>query len=180
MLNVVVPETELFDPISNTFLYVKETSLSLEHSLVSLSKWESKWHKPFLGTDKKTNEETIDYIRCMTISQNVNPLVYKCLTANTLEQIMKYIEDPMTATSIKSTGGNRNGELVTSELIYYWMTVLNIPFDPCQKWHFNKLIALIKTCSVKSQPSKKMKKGDIMRQNHSLNAARRAARGSRG
>ncbi len=159
---------------------MKGCTLSLEHSLVSLAKWESKWCKPFLSNDKeKTYEETLDYIRFMTVTQNVDPRVYENLSRENIQKINDYIEAPMTATTIREKGGKGSKEIVTAELIYYWMIALQIPFE-CQKWHLNRLLMLIRVCNVKNQPSKKMSKRDVMSRNTSLNAARRKAMGQRG
>lgn len=178
MLEILVPGKEYFDDDKNEFVYSKPTKLSLEHSLISLSKWESKWKKPFLSSDK-TAEETIDYVKCMTLTQNVQPEVYMSLSGDNITAVTEYIEDPMTATKINSTGKGPRGEIITAELIYYWMVTLNIPFE-CQKWHLNRLITLIEICSIKNQPQKKMSKGEILRQNRELNAARRAKYKTRG
>lgn len=172
MLEIVVPGHEFFDEDKNEFVTTKATKLVLEHSLISLSKWESKWEKPFLSSDK-TVPETIDYIKCMTLTQNVDPLIYNSLSDENVRAVVAYIELPMTATKVKSQKRARNNEIVTAELIYYWMIALNIPFE-CQKWHLNKLLTLIEVCSIKSQPQKKMSKSDILRSNRDLNAARRA------
>lgn len=180
MLPLLIPETELFDERTNTFINVKEQKLQLEHSLVSLSKWESKWHKPFLTNKPKTEEEIRDYIKCMTITQNVKDDVYLCLNNTHVTQINDYIENPMTATTIKETKPNTiNNEQITAELIYYWMISLNIPFK-CEKWHLNRLITLVKVCNVKNQPPKKMSKNDIMSRNRALNAARRKQLNTKG
>lgn len=177
MLTIIIPETELYDEIRNEFKYVKEQKLVLEHSLVSLSKWESKWHKPFLSKDPKTREETIDYIRCMTVN-SVDPIVYQCVSSENIQEINKYIEDPMTATTIKSQNKGKQ-EIITAEIIYYWMVALQIPFE-CQKWHLNKLLTLINVVNIKNKPPKKMSKKDIMSRNASLNAARRQALHTKG
>lgn len=179
-ISIVVPAAELFDSKTGEFIEIKETALNLEHSLISISKWESKWHKPYLSSNEKTKEEAIDYVRCMTLNGGVDPNVYKALTGRNIDDISKYINDPMTATTIKRENRGRSRETITSELIYYWMTELNIPFDPCQKWHLSRLLMLIEVCSVKKTPAKKMSKADVLRQNHSLNAARRAKAHSRG
>ena len=172
MLEIIVPGREFFDEDKNEFVTTKSIKLTLEHSLISLSKWESKWEKPFLSSDK-TVPETIDYIRCMTLTQNVDPLVYNSLNNENVQDVVKYIEAPMTATKVKAQKHARNSEIVTAELIYYWMIALNIPFE-CQKWHLNKLLTLIEVCSVKNQPQKKMSRSEILRSNRELNAARRA------
>jgi len=177
MLTITIPETELYDEIKNEFKVVREQKLVLEHSLVSLSKWESKWHKPFLGKDPKTREETIDYIRCMTVN-TVDPIVYQCITSKNIDQINKYIEDPMTATTIKDQKRGKH-EIITAEIIYYWMVALQIPFE-CQKWHLNKLLTFINVVNIKNKPPKKMSKKDVMSRNASLNAARRKALHTKG
>lgn len=181
MLEITIPEKELWDESKQEFIHTKEQTLRMEHSLVSLSKWESKWKKPFLGKDTRTFEETIDYIKCMTVTQNVDPDVYKCLSADNIKKINEYINDTMTATTFSNNGqkGGSNGEVLTSELIYYYMIASNIPFE-CQKWHLNRLITLIRVCSIKNQPPKKMGKGELMKRNASLNAARRKQLNSRG
>lgn len=173
MLQITIPATELWDEAKGEFIYVKEQTLQLEHSLVSISKWESKWHKAFLGKQEKTNEETLDYIRCMTITQNVDPLTYYRLTRENIRQINEYISSPMSATVITHTEPTKpNREVVTSELIYYWMLTLNIPLE-CQKWHLSRLFKLIDVCNVKNGPQKKMTRAEIMKQNAKINAARR-------
>jgi len=180
MLTITIPAREMFDERTQTFSTTKEQTLQLEHSLVSLSKWESKWCKPFLTNGTKTVEETIDYVRCMTLTQNVDPEVYRYLTNENIEQINRYIEAPMTATWFADDPTAKpNREVITAELIYYWMIALQIPFE-CQKWHLNKLFTLIRVCNVKNQPPKKMSKRDIMSRNAALNAARRKKFNSNG
>lgn len=180
MLRIVIPATELWDEKKQEFVYTKEQTLQLEHSLVSLSKWESKWCKPFLSKDKKTFEETLDYIKCMTITQNVDPKVYDYLTQGNIEDVNKYIEAPMTATTfVDDPTSKRNNDVITAEIIYHWMIALNIPFE-CQKWHLNRLLTLIKVCNIKNAPPKKRNKKEIMRRNAALNEARRKKLNSRG
>ena len=180
MLTIIVPEREYFDEKTNSFGLIKETSLAMEHSLVSISKWESKWHKPFFGKEPKTNEETLDYLRCMTLTQNVNPDIYNFLTEENITEIENYIENPMTATWFsedKNTAKSR--ETVTSELIYYWMIGFNIPME-CQKWHINRLLTLIRICNIKNAPPKKMSKSEIYSRNKALNDARRKMLNTKG
>ena len=173
MLQITIPATEQWDEKNQTFIVTKEQKLQLEHSLVSLSKWESKWCKPFLSKQEKTIEETIDYIRCMTLTQNVDPNVYNLLTNENITRVNEYIEAPMTATWFTDDKMRKpNKEQITAELVYYWMIALNIPFE-CQKWHLNRLLTLIRVCEIKNQPPKKMSKGQIMSRNAALNAARR-------
>ena len=171
---------EYFDERTQTFITTKQQSLSLEHSLVSIAKWESKWEKPFLTKDKKTIEETIDYIRCMTLTQNVDPNVYLAVNNDIVDQVSKYIDAKMTATWFnedKKRGGSR--EVVTSEVIYYWMIALNIPPE-YQKWHLNRLLTLIRVCNAKNNPPKKMSKKDVVAQNRALNAARKKSMNTKG
>lgn len=174
MLKITIPEAELWDGRNNRFVYTKEQNLVLEHSLVSLSKWESKWKKPFLSKEKKSLEETLDYVRCMTLTQNVDESVYKYLTNKNMEEINAYIDDSMTATwfSSNSEKGKINNKIITSELIYYWMVTLQIPFE-CQKWHLNRLITLIKVCNEENKPQKQMSKNDLYKHHATLNAARK-------
>ena len=180
MLQITVPALEQWDEENQEFINTKAQTLTLEHSLVSLSKWEAKWHKPFLSTKEKTYEETMDYIKCMTLTQNVDPNVYKALSNENIQAVNKYIEDPMTATTFgEQKKGRKSSETITSELIYYWMISLNIPVE-FQKWHLNRLLTLIEVCNRKNEPPKKMGSGDIMKQNAALNAARRKKLNTRG
>lgn len=179
MLKITVPATELYDEATNEFVSSKEQIIQLEHSLVSLSKWESKWCKPFLTKEEKTVEETIDYVKCMTITQNIDDKVYQFLTNNNIQQVRKYIDAPMTATTFSNDNKKVNREIITAEVIYYWMIALNIPFE-CQKWHLNRLLTLINVCNIKNSPPKKMGKAELARRNASLNAARRNAMQSKG
>lgn len=173
-LSIRVPGKELFNSATGEFIETQDTVLTLEHSLLSLAKWEAKWHKPFFSREEKTREESLDYIRCMTINGVHDPNVYLALTKENTDEILAYMQDPMTATTIKKENRKASREVITNELIYYWMTALNIPFDPCQKWHLSRLLTLIEVCSVKNAPAKKMSKSSILRQQHALNAQRRA------
>ena len=180
MLRLVIPARELWDGRKSQFVYTKEQTLQLEHSLISLSKWESKWQKAFLSRKEKTQEESLDYIRCMLISPNVDPSVISALPGQAIETIIEYISAPMFATYFREDKSERGSrEVVTAELIYYWMISLNIPFE-CQKWHLNRLLALIRTCSIKNSPPKKRSTKEIMSQNAALNAARRKQLNTRG
>lgn len=174
MLEIIVPGIEGFDDDKQEFFYlVPPTVLRMEHSLVSLSEWESKWCKPFLGKDEKTPEETLDYIKCMTLTEDVAPEVYDRLSDENVKEIHKYINSPMSATTFSNEGPNKGSrEIITSELIYYWMVALTIPPE-YQYWHLNRLITLIRICNIKNQPPKKRSKRDIMSRNAQLNAARR-------
>lgn len=179
MLKIFVPSAELYDERTERFVTVNGRELQLEHSLVSISKWESKWKKPFLDNQVKSRDETIDYIRCMTISQNVDPNVFVCLTDANIEAVNRYIDDSMTATTFKNSQKKPNRQIITSEIIYYWMIALEIPME-CQKWHLNRLLTLIRVCDEKSQPGKKKSRKDIIAENRALNQMRRARTGSRG
>ena len=180
MLQIKIPGIDGWDERTEQFVTLPDTTIVLEHSLISISKWESKWHIPFLGKDDKTPEQINDYIKCMTITPNVKDKVYDRITREQVETIMAYINDSMTATTISQRGGRRaSREIVTSELIYYWMVALQIPFE-CQKWHINRLMMLIQICNVKNEPDKKMSKRSAMQQNAALNAARRQKAHSRG
>lgn len=173
MLRITIPSTEFWDEAKQEFVYTKAQTLQLEHSLVSLSKWESRWNKPFLTKQEKTLEETIDYVKCMTLTQNVKPEVYNYLTNSNINEVNRYIDLPMTATQFfeeKKSPGSK--EQITAELVYYWMIVLNIPFE-CQKWHLNKLFTLIRVCDIKNRPPKKHSRREIMKRNAALNAARK-------
>lgn len=185
MLEIIVPKNnQLWDPVKEKFLKVKETKLTLEHSLVSLQKWEAKWKVPFLNNRQMTEDQLRYYVKCMTITQNVDPLVYYALTQENYNAIIAYMEDPMSATTINEKNiprgkGGSGQKVITAEMIYYWMTALNIPPE-YRKWHLNQLMTLIKVASIEQQPPKQMSKRDIMSQNKSLNAARRARMHSKG
>lgn len=180
MLHIKITSKEYWDEKKEEFVTIgKEQELQLEHSLVSISKWETKWHKPFLTKEPKTDEEMIDYIKCMTITQNVDPDIYNHLTNSILQQINNYIADSMTATSFSKENQQPNRETITSELIYYWMIANNIPME-CQKWHINRLLTLIRVCSVKNAPPKKMGKRELASKYAALNAARRQRFNTRG
>lgn len=183
MLTITVPKNELYDSRTNRFIYTKETTLKLEHSLVSISKWESHWHKAFLKKGNKTNEEVIDYIKCMTITQNVDPNVYRSFTQDNMKDIQDYISDPMTATVIHEMASSKEGpissETPTSELIYYWMIQFGVP-SKYEKWHINKLLTLLKVCQIKSQPNKSISQTQLLQRNAEINAMRRAKLGSKG
>lgn len=179
MLRLTIPDRQYFDDDKQEFFTVKGQTISLEHSLLSISKWEAKWHKSFLNGTNKTSEEVRDYVRCMTLTKNVEPLLYYNLTPRNMEEITTYMTDSMSATKFLDKGSNGSREKVTSELIYYWMISYGIPFE-CQKWHLNRLMALIKVCHRKSQKPKKMGTKELMARNNELNAARRKQLGTRG
>lgn len=182
MLELHIPARELFNEETMEFINTKPVTLRLEHSLVSVAKWESKWKQPFLKHRKNgfKREEIEDYVRCMTLTQNVDPNVYKALTSVELEKVNAYINDEKTATTFHEIDGSRpNRQVVTSELIYYWMTVHQIEWE-AQKWHLSRLLTLIRICNIKSSPGKKMSAREVMNRNRKLNAERRAALGTKG
>lgn len=174
MLKITIPGVEQWDEVHQMFISTKDTELCLEHSLISVSKWESKWHKFFIGNNDLTSEMLLDYIRCMTLTQNVNPDVYYAMTDDIINQIVDYIKDSHTATWFSERNESKaNARILTSELIYYWMVALQIPFE-CQKWHLNRLLTLIRVCNEENnQEGKKMSQTEIMRRNRELNEQRR-------
>lgn len=181
MLHITIKGQELWDSKKREFIYTKDTEIVVEHSLVSLSKWESIWQKPFLSTENKTREEFISYIKCMTITQNISDLVFNSITNDIIQQVQKYIENPMTATWFGKDKNQRPGpkKTVTSEVIYYWMVQAKIPFNPCEKWHLNRLLTLIKVCNENNNPHKQSK-GEVYKSNAALNKARRERLHSKG
>lgn len=182
MLEITIPTREYFDEAHGCFKSIKGQTIRIEHSLVSVSKWEAKWHKPFLANTERTMEEQIDYIRCMTITQNVDPNIYYFIPDKELDRITAYLEDPMTATWFSNRNGKpagRGREVITSEIIYWEMIEFGIPFE-FEKWHLNRLLTLIRVCSEKNSSGKKMSKKDIYAQNKALNAARRKKYNTKG
>lgn len=183
MLEIVVPSQkyEFFDERNEEFINVevKETKLQLEHSLISIKKWESKYHKPFLGSKDKTYEELCDYIECMTLNHGVDKSIYKWIPDDIVNKVVEYIKDPMTATKFNDErliGAQRSSrEYVSAEIIYYWMISLNIPVE-FQKWHLNQLLTLIKVVNIKNDKdsNKKIDKRAAARERARLNAERRA------
>ncbi len=171
MLQVEIAEIELYDERTEEFVVIKPTVLRLEHSLVSISKWEAKWKKPFLTRDSKTYEESVDYVRCMTLNQNVNPNVYYGMSGDNWDEINKYIDAQMTATWFRDRKKSPNRMIVTSEWLYYQMVVHGIPFE-CQKWHISRLLTLIRICNTEAT-KQKMPKNEVLKQNRALNEARK-------
>lgn len=176
------PKAAFWDDKKEEYIYTKETTIVVEHSLVSLSRWESKWKKAFLTKKDKSVGELADYVRCMTITQNVDPLIYMSMTTEMIDSIVKYIDDPMTATHFSRMVDEQptRSEVVTSELIYYWMVKFGIPFNPCQKWHLNRLLALIETCSRKEGGNPKKMDASFLTARSKLNADRRSRLKSKG
>lgn len=179
MLKLPIEGREYYDENLNKFITVKSQVLVLEHSLLSISKWEAKWKKSFLSNKQRTLEESLDYIRCMTINQ-VDPSVYYGITNAHMEKVNEYINDTQSATTFSKNPSDRpSREVITSELIYYWMVALQIPFE-CEKWHLNRLLTLIRICNIKNAPPKSMSKNAILSSNAALNKARRQALHSKG
>lgn len=180
MLIIKVPPLEGWDEAKEEFVKLPGGTLRLEHSLISISKWEAKWHTAFFDTEK-TEEQIISYIKCMSLNseEKEDQRLFSRLTVENIDAIKNYLEDPMTATTIKETPGSRSNQRVTSELIYCWMIQFNIPHE-FEKWHISRLITLIRVCSEENKPKKKMSRNEIMAQNKAINAARRAKHHTRG
>lgn len=182
MLTIDVPAKDFFDEAKQEFISAPATRLTFEHSLVSLSKWESRWEVSFLGTKNKTDEQVQSYLHDMCITENVDPLVFAAMTEDHYKQINTYLSAAMTATTVPEVSNSGKSETVTSELIYYWMIAMNIPFE-CQTWHLNRLLMLIKVCNIKNTPPDKrgkMGKAEMAQKRRELNAQRRAQLGTRG
>lgn len=180
MFTIQFPDVELFNNETQTFSTAKGREITLEHSLKSVALWESKWHKPFFSAEQKTWEQTVSYIQCMTVSKHVDPVLYLGVTPEIVREVNNYIEDPMTATWFtEEKNVSQNREVITAEIVYYWMIALNIPFE-CQTWHFNRLMTLIKVCNIKNSPKKKMSKQEVYARNRALNAQRRKSMNTRG
>lgn len=179
MLRIKIVMAEGFDDNSGEFVETDAQVLDLEHSLVSLSKWESKYEIPFLSTESKSEEQVLDYIRMMNSGDDLPENVFSKFTFKDFDKINTYINARMSATwfNDKQHAGGR--EIVTAELIYYWMIALGIPFE-CQTWHLNRLLTLVKVCNLKNQPKKKMTRAEAAQRNADLNAQRKAALGSKG
>lgn len=180
MLQIEIPKREVFDEETDTFHLIEGATLKLEHSLISISKWEAKWCKPFLDSKEKTIEETIDYIRCMSVIPNTDPAVFNNLTTDNINEVSRYIDAPMTATTFNNVFDEKpSREIITSEIIYYWMIFNNVPME-CQKWHLNRLLTLIKVCVKKNSPGKKIPKNTLLAKQAELNAMRRASLNTKG
>lgn len=179
MLKITIPKMELYNESVGEFIYMDGGVLELEHSLVSISKWESKWCLPFISTNNKTTDQVIDYIKCMCLNE-VDDEIINNITNDDIYKITNYINSPMTATTFSNTNNNKsNGEKVTAELIYYWMITLNIPME-CQYWHLNRLLTLIRVCDIKNSPPKKMSREELLSRNAALNAARKKQLNTKG
>lgn len=187
MLRVTLEKRELYDEDSGEFIVLDEVELNLEHSLVSLSKWESKHQKPFLSDQRKTTEEVISYIEMMVVGDRIDEQTLNRFSSDDIQRIQEHIGSSQTATTFggvqseseKAAGRAKSGSVVTSELIYYWMTTFGIPFE-CEQWHLNRLLTLIKICSLKNTKQKKMPKHEVARQYRDLNEKRKRQLGTKG
>jgi hypothetical protein len=179
VLQIKITKAEAFNEVTSTFIDAVDVVLNLEHSLVSLSKWESKWEIPFLASQRKTDEQTLDYISMMNLGANFPPGLFAHFSNENYREIDAYIDAKMTATTFSEQKKTPSMETITSELIYYWMTAFTIPFE-CQYWHLNRLLALIKVCNEKNAPPKKMSRAEVIAQNRRLNDQRRREMGSKG
>lgn len=186
MLTLTIPKQEVYDETTSTFYPIEEQKLHFEHSLYAVSKWESKWHVPFLDGKEKNMTQIIDYVRCMCLDEDVDPITFKGLTRKNLKTVEEYIANPMTATWIREDKKIQNGQkapsrgkAITSELLYFYMSQAQIPYE-CQFWHLNRLVMLIRVSGEELKPKKKMSKKSILEQQRSLNQARRARLGSKG
>jgi hypothetical protein len=180
MLTITVGATDVYDESADKFSTEGGVELQLEHSLISLSKWESEFEKPFLGKEDKTSEEVLAYIRCMIVTPNPPEDILQRLSKENLEAVNAYIDRKMTATWFsEQPGAPTTREVITSELVYYWMTVFQIPFE-CESWHLNRLFTLIRICNIKQAKPKKMSRAEIAARNRELNAQRKAQLGTRG
>lgn len=180
MLRIIILGDETFNEETSTFETINDLTVDLEHSLVSLSKWESKHRKPFLAAGTKTAEEIFDYLKTMVITPDLDlDALYRCSQEN-LDEIQEYIDSSQSATTFGTMPERRGqGEVITSELIYYWMVSFTIPFE-CETWHVNRLFALIRICNIKNSKSKKMPRQEIAQRNRDLNAKRKAELGTTG
>lgn len=174
MLRIIVPGEEFWDEVTETFSTVNDQVIELQHSLLSVSKWESKYQIPFLSTEDKTTEQIYDYIRCMSMTP-IDEEVFTRLTAAELSQVNDHVDSPESATTFGTMPDRKGrGETITSELMYYWMVAFEIPFE-CEKWHLNRLFALIRICNIKNSPPEKRSRHQVAQQNREINAKRREA-----
>jgi len=180
MLVLHLPETELFDESDGTFYKTEPITLRLEHSLISVSKWESKWKTPFLDKKDKSREEIDGYIEAMILNENFPPGVISRFGSEHYRAINEYIESTESATTFgKMPERKGRGETITAELIYYWMVAFQIPFV-CETWHLNRLFALVKICNIKNSKPDKKSRAEMARDYREMNAKRKAELGTTG
>lgn len=176
MLTLKVIGEEFYNEETEEFNSVNDFTLYLEHSLLSLSKWESKHKKPFLSNNEKSSEETVSYVEMMILNEDYPEGIFSRLSNENLNAINSYIESSESATTFSNhlNSGKKNSEIITAELVYYWMVAFNIPFE-CENWHLNRLFSLIQICNIKNSDPKKMSRNEIASRNHALNEQRKAA-----
>lgn len=180
MLRIIIEGEESFNAEDNTFSTADDVVIDLEHSLMSLSKWESEFGKPFLSSGVKSSEEIFGYLKHMIVTPNADPDALLGCSQKNIDMIQEYIESSQSATTFGMMPERRGpGEIITSELIYYWMLSFNIPFE-CQHWHLNRLFALIRICNIKNSKPKKMSRSELAQRNAELNARRKAELNTRG
>ena len=179
MLKITIPAMEAWDPVKEEFVQTEETKLVLEHSLLSVSKWESTWKIPFAGGNELTAEQSIDYVKCMCINPVKDDSVFYTIPRSILMEIKKYIDDPMSASKFDDKKKPRGKAVYPSEQIYCFMTMYGIPFET-EKWHLNRLLALIRWCGIENAPKEKMSETEILMRNAKLNAERKARLHTRG
>lgn len=181
MIEITIPKGQIVDDeTGNVYRAEKDWTLVLEHSLISVQKWEAKWHVAFLNRGTRTFEQTIDYLRCMTLTPNVPEEIYYCIPEKEMKKVLDYVDDPMTATRVNDDSESQRGfgrkigrEVVTAEVIYYWMISLNIPAE-YKKWHLNQLLTLIRVINAKNQPKKKRRMKDVLEEYRAINEANKA------
>lgn len=179
MLEIIIEAKEFYNQQQNKFVTTQPCTLTLEHSLISLAKWESKWHIPYLSDVEKTAEQELDYIRCMIIGNVPNEDILKALSVDNVLTIKEYIDNPMTATTFSKKGGKTEKKAITAEVIYARMFTHNIPME-CQKWHLTRLFTLLRVCDLDNAPKQKMTKRETSAYYAEQNEARRAKYNSRG
>lgn len=178
-IQIHIPKREIYDEEKEMFIDVNEYNLTLEHSLLSISKWESKWHVPYITKKEKTSEQVLDYIRCMNTGKPIPEEVYNYIPGEELDKIVKYINDPMTATTVKTRNNEQNREILTSEVIYYYMFECNIPKE-CERWHINRLMTLIGVFGVKRDTGTKLSRSEAIARNKMINERNKAKYHTRG
>jgi hypothetical protein len=180
MLTIVVELQEAYNNDTEEFVSSKVYPLNLEHSLVSLAKWESKWEKPFLSDTSKTPEETLWYVKAMTLTPDVPDEIYDMLSNENLEAVNAHINAKMTATwFVKKPTRASSREVITAELVYFWMTTLSIPFE-CQHWHLNRLLTLVQVCNEKNKKPTTVSGKEAAQRRSALNAERKTKLNSQG
>jgi hypothetical protein len=172
MLTITVLGEEHWDQENEKFVYPDSFKLELEHSLVSLSKWESKWEVPFLGEKPKTTEMVLDYIECMILTPDPPADWISKLSKENIEEITAYFDSKQSATWFNDHHPEpKTGETITSELVYYWLDICDIDWQ-AQYWHLNRLLTLVKIHTVKQAKPKPMSRSEMLRRRRALNKQR--------